>query len=57
LVKMELGRSSATKVKQRGIVWGDHVEVQAFQGNRVKDGEFASSYESKSGRVLLLYVS
>lgn len=60
LVKMELGRSSEyskVKQKQRGIVWGDHVEIQDFHGSPIKDGEFASSYESKSGRVLLLYVS
>lgn len=55
LVKVEVGRSCDTKVKQRGILWGKHVVVRDFQGRPVQDGEFASSCESKAGKVLLLY--
>ena len=57
LVKIELARRCDTKVKQRAIVWGKHVKVRDFQGRPVLDGEFASSSESKAGKVLLLYVS
>lgn len=58
---VKLVRSESTKCsesgKQRQVVWGDHVYIEDFEGRRVRDRQFMSCHESRTGRVLLLYVS
>jgi hypothetical protein len=59
LVQDAMSRSADTGAqKQREIVWGDHVRVEDFYGNRIEDRQFALKHESNAiPRVLLLYVS